>query len=167
MTVMNVSKDTEGLTMTITCEFAAGVDRVWQVWADPSQLERWWGPPTHPATVTEHELVPGGRVDYHMTGPEGERYPGWWRIIAVEAPRRLEFKDGFTSEVGEPDDDMPTSATEVTLEALEDGRTRMNLVSTFPTRAAMEQMLEMGVEEGIRGALGQIDGLLANATLHA
>lgn len=160
MTVANVARDPERLTMTISCEFEAGVDRVWQVWADPRQLERWWGPPTYPATVTEHALVPGGRVSYHMTGPEGDRHGGWWRIIAVEAPHRLEFRDGFTAADGEPDEDMPTTVTRVELEALDDGRTRMTLVSTFPSVEAMEQLLEMGMEEGIGQALGQIDGLL-------
>ena len=51
MTVTNVHKDPEALTMTITAEFDAPVERVWQLWADPRQLERWWGPPTYPATV--------------------------------------------------------------------------------------------------------------------
>jgi uncharacterized protein YndB with AHSA1/START domain len=164
MTVTHVSKDLEALTMTFICEFDAGVERVWQVWADPRQLERWWGPPSYPATVTEHEFVPGGRVSYHMTGPEGEHYPAWWRILAIDAPRRLEFKDGFTGEDGQPDDSMPTSITVVTLEPLGEGSTRMTLLSTFPSSEAMEQTLEMGAEEGLTGALGQIDGLLVQAS---
>ena len=47
----------------------ASPERVWQLWADPRQLERWWGPPTYPATFTQHDLAPGGHVEYHMTGP--------------------------------------------------------------------------------------------------
>ena len=69
MTVTAVRKDPERLTMTIDAEFDASPERVWQLWADPRQLERWWGPPTYPATVTSHDLRPGGRVEYHMTGP--------------------------------------------------------------------------------------------------
>ncbi len=160
MTVTNVSKDLEGLSLTITCEFAAGVERVWQVWADPRQLERWWGPPTYPATVTDHDLVPGGRVSYYMTGPGGDTPGGWWRIIAVEEPHRLQFKDGFTGDDGEPDEDMPTTVTEVTLEPIAGGATRMTMVSTFPSLEAMEQIMEMGAEEGMRLAVGQIDGLI-------
>ena len=160
MTVTNVSKDLETLTLTITCEFAAGVERVWQVWADPRQLERWWGPPTYPATVTDHDLVPGGRVSYYMTGPEGDTPGGWWRIIAVEEPHRLEFKDGFTDDGGEPNEDMPTTVTEVTLETIAGGATRMTMVSTFPSLEAMEQLLAMGAEEGMRLAVGQVDGLI-------
>ncbi|MGH2380466.1 MAG: SRPBCC family protein, partial [Candidatus Limnocylindria bacterium] len=69
MTVTAVRKHPETLTMTLEAEFDASPDRVWQLWADPRQLERWWGPPTYPATFTKHDLAPGGRVEYHMTGP--------------------------------------------------------------------------------------------------
>ena len=48
------------------------IARVWALWADPRKLERWWGPPTFPATVLEHDLRPGGKVSYYMTSPEGE-----------------------------------------------------------------------------------------------
>jgi uncharacterized protein YndB with AHSA1/START domain len=43
MTVIAVERDSVALTLTIMSEFAAPVERVWQVWADPRQLERWWG----------------------------------------------------------------------------------------------------------------------------
>ena len=39
---------------TITARFDASIERVWRIWSDPRQLERWWGPPSFPATVTEH-----------------------------------------------------------------------------------------------------------------
>ena len=78
MPVIDVHKDTEALTLTFVAEFAADVERVWQVWADPRQLERWWGPPTWPATFTAHDFVAGGHSKYHMTGPEGEIAGGWW-----------------------------------------------------------------------------------------
>lgn len=160
MSVTNVHKDPEALTMSITSEFDAPVDRVWEVWADPRKLERWWGPPSHPATVVDHDLVPDGRVTYFMTAPEGDRYHGWWRVVAVDAPTQLEFEDGFADETGEPNLDMPTTITRVTLEE-SDGATRMAIESTFPSKEAMEQMLEMGMEEGIQQALGQIDDILA------
>ena len=70
MTVTAVHKDPETLTMTLTAEFDASPERVWELWADPRQLERWWGPPTYPATFTAHDLAPGSRVEYHMTGPD-------------------------------------------------------------------------------------------------
>lgn len=99
MTVLAVDRDPVALTLTIVSEFDAPAARVWQVWADPRQLERWWGPPTYPATVVDHHLTPGGRVTYYMTGPHGEKYHGWWRVIAVDPPHSLKIEDGFADEV--------------------------------------------------------------------
>ena len=75
------------LTMTVRAEFDAPVDQVWQLWADPRKLERWWGPPTYPATVRAARPAPGGSVTYFMTSPEGQRHHGWWRVLDVQAPR--------------------------------------------------------------------------------
>ena len=135
--------------------------RVWQLWADPRQLERWWGPPTYPATVTSHDLRPGGRVEYHMTGPTGDQPKGFWEIVEADPPRRLVFRDGFANADGTPNTDMPLNEARVTITELGGGRTRMSIESRFPDTAAMEQVLAMGMEQGLREAVGQIDAILA------
>jgi uncharacterized protein YndB with AHSA1/START domain len=161
MTVTAVRKDTNALTMTITAEFDASPERVWQLWADPRQLERWWGPPTYPATFTKHDLAPGSRVEYHMTGPKGDQPRGYWDVLEADAPRRLVFRDGFAHDDGSPNDALPRNEGRVTIEAIGGGRTRMSIESIFPSAEAMEQVLAMGVEEGLTQAVGQIDAILA------
>lgn len=160
MGVTVVHKDLEGRSMSIESEWAAPVERVWQVWADPRRLERWWGPPTHPATVVDHDLRPGGRVTYFMTGPGGEEYHGWWTVIEVEAPVRLVIDDGFADADGAVVDNLPTTRTEVALTASSGGVTRMAVVSTFPTSESMQQLLDMGAEQGMIAAMGQIEALV-------
>lgn len=161
MTVTAVHKDADQLTMTIDAEFEATPERVWQLWADPRQLERWWGPPTYPATFTRHDLAVGSRVEYHMTGPEGDQPHGYWDILETEPPHRLVYRDGFANEDGSPNDDLPRNEGRVTIEGIGDGRTRMSIDSLFPSREAMEQVLAMGMEAGITEAVGQIDAILA------
>ena len=160
MTVTNVARDPETLTLTITSEYAAEPSRVWQLWADPRKLERWWGPPTYPATVTEHRLVAGGRVTYFMTGPTGDRHFGYWNVLAAEPPAALEFEDGFADDSGAPNSALPSTRTRVRINAA-GAVTRMTMVATFPSVEAMTQLIEMGMEEGIRLALGQADAILA------
>ena len=161
MTVTSVSKDPEALTMAITAEFQATPERVWQLWADPRQLERWWGPPTYPATFEKHELQPGGRVTYYMTGPTGDTPRGYWDVQEVDPPRSLVVRDGFADENGNPSTDMPTGLMRVDIEDAGDGRTTMTITSHFPDQASMEQLLAMGQEEGMIQAMGQIDAILA------
>lgn len=162
MTVTNVHKDAERLTLSITAEFDAPVSRVWKLWEDPRQLERWWGPPTYPATFVEHDFTPGGTVTYYMTGPDGDQPHGWWRIAEIEAPYHLVFEDGFADDAGNPLPEMPTISMRVTIEAIESGRTRMTIVDRFDSVEVMEQLLAMGMEEGMTLAIGQIDDLLAD-----
>ena len=88
MTVTDVRKNPTALTMTVACEWDAPIARVWQLWSDPRKLERWWGPPTYPATVVEHDPRPGGKVSYFMTSPEGEQHHGWWKVVADAAVHR-------------------------------------------------------------------------------
>ncbi|MEX0826186.1 MAG: SRPBCC domain-containing protein [Acidimicrobiia bacterium] len=160
MTVTSVHKDTDALTMTITADYASPVDRVWQLWTDPRLLEKWWGPPTYPATFKNHDLSPGGSVTYFMTGPEGDQPHGWWRVTSVDAPHRLEFEDGFADDNGNPNPELPTMTIVVTLSPTKTG-TRMAIETTFESVEAMEQILAMGAEEGMKQAMGQIDALLA------
>jgi uncharacterized protein YndB with AHSA1/START domain len=161
MTVTAVRKNPEALNLTITAEFDASPERVWQLWADPRQLERWWGPPTYPATFTEHDLRPGSRVAYHMTGPDGDQPRGWWEIVEADAPHSLVFRDGFADADGQPNPDLAVTTARVTIEDIGGGRARMSIESVYPDAAAMEQVLAMGAEEGLTQAIGQIDSILA------
>jgi uncharacterized protein YndB with AHSA1/START domain len=161
MTVTNVHKDPDALTMTITVELDATAERAWQLWADPRQLERWWGPPGYPATFVDHDLARGSHITYFMTSPEGDKYHGWWDVLAVEAPRRLEVNDGFGDETGKPNDDMPVGRMVITLVERDGGGTVMDITSHHPSLEAMEQVLAMGQEEGMIEAIGQIEGILA------
>jgi uncharacterized protein YndB with AHSA1/START domain len=95
-----------------------------------------------------------------MTGPEGEQAHGWWRFLAVDEPRSLEFEDGFADASGQPDDSMPVTVGRVDLTESAGG-TRMTITSRFPSAEAMQQMVEMGMVEGMNEALGQIPGILA------
>ena len=133
MTVTAVYKDANTLTMTITAEFDASPERVWRLWADPRQLERWWGPPTYPATFTAHDFQPGGRVDYHMTGPTGDQPRGWWEILEAGS---AELDSSFST------DSRTTTAARirtcrhdrpVTIEELGEGTDPDDFVTFFPT----------------------------------
>ena len=162
MSMVSSTQDPRALTLTIVSELAAPPARVWQVWSDPRQLERWWGPPTWPATFEEHDVVVGGRSRYYMTGPDGEKARGWWRFLALDEPRSLEFEDGFSDDAGEPDPQMPTIRALVELEETAAG-TRMTVTNRFATVEQMEQLVEMGMDEGMTEAVGQLDRLLAEA----
>ncbi len=166
MTVTAVRKDPQNLSLTLDAEFDTTPDRVWQLWADPRQLERWWGPPHYPATFTVHDFRAGGRSEYYMTGPDGVPVTprGYWEIVELEPPRRMSIRDGFANSDGTPNGDMPgPGEMNVSIDPVGDGRTRMTIESIFPDTTAMEQLLAMGMEQGLTEAVGQIDAILAES----
>ena len=163
MPVTRVDKDLDAHTMTVVAEYDAPVERVWQLYADPRQLERFWGPPTWPATVVDHDLRPGGRVTYVMTGPDGEKAGGYWDVLEVEAPRRFVVDDGFADDAGQPNPDLPVTRMALELTDRAGDGTLMTVVSTFASTETMQHVLAMGMEEGLREAMGQIDGVLGDA----
>ena len=164
MPVTSVVKDADARTVTITARFDASIERVWRVWSDPRQLERWWGPPDFPATVTEHDLVPGGTVAYLMAGPEGDEHRGVWHVRAVDPPHALEFEDGFADADGQPRPDLPTGLIRVALSELPAGRTQMVVTTTWASGEAMAQILATGTDVGMTAAVNQIDALLERRT---
>jgi uncharacterized protein YndB with AHSA1/START domain len=160
MPVINVHKDLDNLTLTITAEFAAPVQRVWDLYADPRQLEQVWGPPTYPATFVDHDLRPGGRVTYFMTGPDGEKFAGYWTITAVDAPDSFAFDDGFADADFKPLPDMPVSHNVYAFAPSSTG-TRATYTGTYESTADLQKVLDMGMEEGATLAINQIDDYLA------
>jgi uncharacterized protein YndB with AHSA1/START domain len=160
--VTDVTHDLAALTLVITAEFAAPIERVWQVYADPRQLEQVFGPPTFPATFVVHELIPGGTAHYFMTSPEGEKYYGWWRIIAVDEPHSFTFDDGFAADdTFTPLADMPVSKNVYAFESI-DGGTRATFTGTYESAEGLQKVLDMGVVEGSTLAINQIDSLVAS-----
>lgn len=162
MPVINVTTDLDTRTLVITAHFNAPVARVWALYADPHQLEQIWGPPTHPATFVRHSLAVGDRSEYYMTGPEGERFYGWWQITASQEPESFAFEDGFADESFATNPDLPVSHNVYRLTPDDDG-TLATFTTTYDSAADLQQVLDMGMEEGATQAINQIDAFLAAA----
>lgn len=166
MPITSIDSDTDALSLTVVGDYPVPVERLWQAYADPRQLERFWGPETWPARFTRHDMKAGGRSEYHMTGPDGEKAHGWWRYLAVEPGRFFEVEDGFANADGTLDDALPTMRMRYTFEPTATG-SRFTSVTTFPNLEAMEQLVKMGMMEGMKSALSQLDGVLADRSTAA
>jgi uncharacterized protein YndB with AHSA1/START domain len=172
MPVTNVTKDPQNLTMTVVADFAAPLQRVWDAYTDPRQIEKFWGPPSHPATFTRHDVFPGGFSDYFMTGPDGSTNSAGWEWIDVKEPEggsaaelaSFEVKDFFTDENGSPDSDDMRMMFQ--FESTPNG-SRVITTTVFASAEQLQQMLEMGMEQGMTEAMGQIDAVLADLTSFA
>lgn len=161
MPITSVEKDLDQLTITVIAEFTAPITRLWDAYADPRQLERFWGPPTYPATFLRHDVAVGGRSVYRMTGLEGDAHYGCWEWTHVDAPRSFEVVDWFADEAGAPNEDLPATYVTFAFEETATG-SRLTTVSRVDSLEELEQLLSMGVLEGTREAMSQIDAVLAD-----
>jgi uncharacterized protein YndB with AHSA1/START domain len=161
MPVTSVSKDPETLTMTVVADFPVPVERLWNAYVDPRQLERFWGPPTYPATFTRHDMYAGGRSEYAMTGPDGDVSRGYWEYLDVRPMESFEVIDGFANPDGSADREMP-SMRMVFMFSTTDSGSRVSTTTYFNSVGELDQLLTMGMEEGMRAAMGQMDDVLAD-----
>lgn len=159
MPVTDVTTDPEALTMTLTADFAAPVERLWEAFTEPRQLERFWGPPGYPATFTEFDLTAGGRARYHMTSPKGEQYHGVWEFLEIDGPRTFTALDSFADADGSVLAEMPTSRMVFTFTATATGSRLVN-TTHFDSAEALEKVVAMGAVEGSTMAINQLDRVL-------
>jgi uncharacterized protein YndB with AHSA1/START domain len=166
MPVTDVVTDAEHLTMTVIADFAAPIERVWNAYSDPRQLERFWGPPGWPATFTAWDQSVGGRAVYSMSGPRGEKSSGSWEFVSIDPPRSFEVIDSFVDDDGKPLDGFPAQRMSFTFESTDAG-TRMVTTSHFDSIDALEQVVSMGQVEGVKMAMAQLDAVLQDLREYA
>jgi uncharacterized protein YndB with AHSA1/START domain len=166
MPVTSVNKDAEHLTMTVVAEFPHPVDRVWAAYADPRQIEKFWGPPTYPAVFTRHDMFAGGRSEYVMIGPDGDESRGYWEFIDVRPTTSFEVRDGFANPDGTDNADMPSMRMVFDFAPTDSG-TRVTTTTYFNSADELAQLLAMGMEEGMSLAMAQIDAVLDDLTSFA
>jgi len=128
---------------------------LWDAYTDPRQLERFWGPPTWPATFTRHDFKVGGRAEYFLALPDGGKWNGSWKFTAVNPPNSFAAVDG---EDNAEDENMPASM-KFSFETTPTG-SRLTIVTQFSSVEAMEQTIP-SMEQGLRAAMPQLDALLA------
>ena len=161
MPLTSITKDAAKLTLTVVGDYPVPQQRLWDAFADPRQLERFWGPPAFPATFTRHDFKVGGRAEYFLTLPEGQKWNGSWKFTAVNPISSFEASDG---EDNAEDANMPASM-KFGFESTPTG-SRMTIVTQFSSIEAMEQTVP-GMEQGLRAAMPQLDVVLAEPTRSA
>lgn len=155
----DVHTDTQNLTLTVSAELSAPPQRAWQLWADPRQFERWWGTPDYPAKVTSLDLRTGGRIEYHLSGPDGDTPTNVWDVVEADPPRRIVVRDAIVDDDDVPVDEGPSKFT-ITFETIAGGHTRMTIESKFPSESSLEMALKMDMDKMFEWSFGQMENVL-------
>lgn len=161
MPITSIQSDPHALTLTIVADYPVPVERLWEAYVDPRQLERFWGPVDWPATFTRHDVAVGGQSHYYMTGPDGSRHHAWFKFLKVKPLVCFEVEDGFSNPDGSRNDALPTMRMTFSFESTAKG-SRFTSVTRFTSVEAMESLVQMGMVEGTKSAMSQIDAVLAD-----
>ena len=128
-------------TIVIERELDAPRELVWQVWTDPDEVAKWWGPEhfTTPREKIEFDLKPGGVCRITMVGPEGEEYSSDGHFGVVEPPQRLSFGEEVTEHPM-----IESGETTIEFVDLGGGRTKVVVTSRMVAAAELPEMATLG-----------------------
>ena len=148
-------------TISITREFDAGLQLVWQAWTTAELLDQWWGPQPWRAETKTMDFRVGGFWLYAMVSPEGEKHWSRSDFVAIAAEKSFTWKGGFSDENGVFNLALPQNLWENTFTPV-DHKVRVDMLLTYDSLADLEQEIEMGFREGITIDFQQLDQLLSN-----
>ena len=154
-----MSLQTSDRTMEIVRPFDYPRDLVFQAYSDPEGIKNWFGPEGWPVTESKMDFRPGGTWHFCMTGPDGEQA---WSIVQyqeIEAPERIVYRDAFSDAEGNVT--PPESDVTVKFEEATPSSTLLRISIQFASNEARDQVIEMGMEEGMGMTLDNLEAYLA------
>jgi uncharacterized protein YndB with AHSA1/START domain len=85
------------LDLRLERHMAASPAAIWRCWTEAALLERWFCPRPWQVTDAVIDPRPGGRFDFTMRGPAGEKIPYRTCFLEVVPQRRLVSTDALAS----------------------------------------------------------------------
>jgi uncharacterized protein YndB with AHSA1/START domain len=151
--VVDVTSEREIVSTRV---FQAPRELVWQAWAEPKNLEQWWGPRGFTTTTLEMELRVGGKWRIVMHGPDGTDYPNNGVFTEVVPGEQVKY----VLSGGKPGEEV-TMARTISFDE-EDGGTRMTIRMEFPTAQERDFVVETyGAVKGAQETFERLAEFLA------
>ncbi|HEU5121237.1 MAG TPA: SRPBCC domain-containing protein [Candidatus Saccharimonadales bacterium] len=166
MSEAKVTKDLENKQLVIEFVANGSRDKVWRMYTEKDEFEKWWGPEGWETTTKEFNFTPGGRIHYGMKCIDeqqgdwfGQTSWGVMEIQDIEPSKSFTYKDYFSDEQGILNKEMP--ALTVKNEFFdEDGKTKVVSTSLADSAEQIEDIMKMGMVEGFSSQLKKLDALL-------
>lgn len=115
---------------------------VYSAWADPDQIQKWFGPEGIAIETKEINLAPGGVWRFDMVAPDGTRYDNRMTFLRMEAPALIEVEHGSDQE-----NDSGRFRMLITFDEQSDGKTVLTLRQMHPSKERREWAISFGAAE--------------------
>ena len=160
-TTFTVGEDKRTLTAERT--FAAPQTKLWQAFADPAKLARWWGPRGWETEIKHMDFQKGGYWHYGMKCVDPAQGDWFGKVSwgkgtfgTVHPQDLFEYVDAFCDEHGVVTPGMPVATTTMRF-AEKAGATKVTSTTVYPTAEALSQVLNMGMEQGFSETWDRLD----------
>lgn len=155
------NKDADAASVYIMHIYNADVSEVWNYFTRSQLLDQWWAPKPWKCETKNQEFKNGGIWLYSMLGPEGERHYAKVKYGEITEHRSFDGTDSFCDESGNVNPDFPEAKWLFGFTGVEEG-TKVTINIHFASEEAMNQLLEMGFEEGFKTGLNQLESILSS-----
>lgn len=146
--------------LTVTRAFDAPIDLVWRAWTEPDMLDQWWAPKPWQSRTKSMEFKEGGFRLYAMVGPEGEEHWGRSDYQSIDPQNSFSGEDAFCDSEGNINASMPVS--QFTNQFTEGkAQVTVKIISYYQSTDHLEQVIKMGMKEGLTMALDQLENVLS------
>jgi uncharacterized protein YndB with AHSA1/START domain len=157
-----VTKDFKQKSITVAREFDAPVAEVWRAYTEAQLLDQWWGPAPWRAETRLMHFVPGGHWLYAMVSPGNQKHWARMNYTAIQHHQSISIEDAFCDEHGAINKALPVSRGSIVFTPAGRG-TRVEFTLAYEEESQLQQIVDMGFEQGIRTCFDQLDGLLGQA----
>lgn len=155
----------EGTKLTLERVINAPKDNVWEAYANPDIFAKWFSTDGWTTRVEHFDFTAGGYTLFVMKCEDenlemfGQESWNKSEYTSVTPKDTFTYIDSFSDKNGNSNESMPSTEITVTLEEM-GNTTKITSVSTFASEAGLQQVLAMGVEEGIKQTFNKLANLL-------
>jgi len=151
--------DKEKNTLTIRREFLAGRQLVWDCYTKSELLNRWFAPKPLTTKTKSMDFREGGHWHYAMVQPDGIEYWGFTEYVKIKPIDYYTALDAFSNADGEINENLPR-ATWLVRFSDKGKNTLVETIVTYKSLSDLEQVINMGMEQGMMATLEKLDELL-------
>ncbi len=145
----------------VTREFAAERSAVWDAFTKQEILDRWWAPKPWLSKTKRMDFTVGGRRFYAMVSPEGGEHWSIQDFTSISPTTNFKFFDAFADRDENINPALPSSEWDLNFSE-QNGTTAVKITIEHKTLADLEQIIQMGFQEGFTTTLTELDNILTN-----
>jgi uncharacterized protein YndB with AHSA1/START domain len=143
--ILTLPSDTEILMVR---EFDAPRELVFKAYTTPELVKRWWGGKRGNVTIAEIDLRVGGQWRYVMTADAGFEVAFHGEYHEIVPNSKL-----VNTEIFEGAPEAGAAVVTCTFEDLEDGRTKLSMLTAVDSKEIRDAIIDSGMESGAQEGL--------------